>query len=305
MIEDVDELRPGPGQILVEVRAAGVNPVDTYIRSGTHAIKPPLPYTPGLDAAGLIVGVGDDVRGWERGDRVYVAGSASGTYAEQVLCSDDQVHRLPATVTFQQGAAVGVPYATAYRALFGAARARAGETVLVQGASGGVGIAAVQLARAAGLTVIGTAGTDRGRSLVADQGAHHVVDHNAPDPAAAITSLTGGRGVDIVLEMLANRNLARDVQLVAPRGRVVVVGSRGPTEINPRDVMVREATIHGVFLLGIGPDEMRRTHAALGAALESGVARPVIGRELPLADARRAHEAVLEPGSYGKTVLIP
>src|SRR5512143_2467558 len=179
-VEQVDDVRPGPGQVLVKVHAAGVNPVDTYIRTGTHSVKPSLPYTPGTDGAGVVAAVGSDARRFAPGDRVYVAGSVTGTYAEQTLCLESQVHPLPAGATFAQGAALGVPYATAYRALFQLARSKPGESVLVRGASGGVGIAAVQLARAAGLRVIGTAGSDDGKTLVRDQGAHHVLDH---DPA--------------------------------------------------------------------------------------------------------------------------
>ncbi|HVG18449.1 MAG TPA: alcohol dehydrogenase catalytic domain-containing protein, partial [Blastocatellia bacterium] len=148
-LEDVPDLKPGPGQVLVRVRAAGVNPVDTYIRAGTHAVKPALPYTPGMDAAGDVEAVGEGVTRVAIGDRVYVARTLTGAYAEQALCNESQVHPLPRHISYSQGAAVNVPYATAYRALFQRAKAVAGESVLVHGASGGVGIASVQLARAA------------------------------------------------------------------------------------------------------------------------------------------------------------
>src|SRR5437016_552126 len=140
-LEDVPELRAGPGQVLVKIHAAGVNPFDTYIRTGTYAIKPQLPYTPGADAAGVVASVGDEVKRVKAGDRLYCAGTLTGAYAEQALCLESQVHPLPSNVSFQQGAAVGVPYATAYRALFQRARALPAETVLVHGASGGVGLA--------------------------------------------------------------------------------------------------------------------------------------------------------------------
>ena len=180
VLEQAPDLRPEDGQVVVKIHAAGVNPVETYIRSGVYAIKPPLPYTPGGDGAGVVMSVGKGVSRVRAGDRVYVAGSVSGTYAEQALCLESRVHRLPDEITFAQGAAVGVPYATAYRAMFQVGKAQAGETVLVHGASGGVGIAALQLGRAAGLIMIGTAGTQRGSELVRQQGAHHVLDHNAP-----------------------------------------------------------------------------------------------------------------------------
>lgn len=130
-----------------------VNPVDTYVRAGQHSLRPRLPYTPGVDGAGVIESIGEGVKRVKPGDRVYVAGTLNGTYAEKALCSEIQVHLLAEKISFEQGAAVNVPYATAYRALFQRAIAKPGEVVLVHGASGGVGIAAVQLARAAGLTI--------------------------------------------------------------------------------------------------------------------------------------------------------
>ena len=304
-LEDVPEPRPGEGQVVVRVRAVGVNPVDTYIRSGAHAVRPALPYTPGLDAAGEVEAVGEGVARLTPGQRVYTAGSLSGTYAELALCEESQCHQLPERVSFAEGAGVFTPYATAYRALFQRARARAGETVLVHGASGGVGTAAVQLARAAGLRVIGTGGTEEGRRLVSEQGAHHVLDHRAPDYLEQLGGLTGGRGPDVILEMLANVNLNRDLEVLARGGRVVVIGSRGTVEINPRLAMARDASIHGMTLFNATPQEMAGVHAALGAGLEAGTLRPVVGRELPLSDAARAHEEVLKPGAYGKIVLIP
>ena len=305
VLEDVPDLRPAAGQVLVHIRAAGVNPVETYIRTGTYAIKPALPYTPGADGAGVILKVGEGVKRWTAGERVYTAGSVSGTYAEQALCAESQVHRLPAKVTFAQGAALGVPYATAWRALFQKAHVQPGETVLVHGASGGVGTAAVQLARAAGAVVIGTAGSDEGRSHVVAQGAHYVLDHHAGDFCDQLIKLTASRGVDVILEMLANQNLGKDLPLLARGGRVVVIGSRGPVEINPRDAMGRDATILSMVLFNAGEPDMARIHAALVAALESGAARPAVGQECPLADAPRAPEAIMKSGARGKIVLIP
>ena len=223
-LEDVPEPSPAAGQVVVRVRAVGVNPVDTYIRGGGHAIKPPLPYTPGLDAAGVVESVGEGATRLSVGQRVYVAGSLSGTYAELTLCAESQAHALPERVPFAEGAGVFTPYATAYRALFHRARAVPGETVLVHGASGGVGTAAVQLARAAGLRVVGTAGTEEGRRLVSEQGAHEVLDHGREGYLEQLTELTGGRGPDVFLEMLANVNLNHDLGVVAKRGRVVVIG---------------------------------------------------------------------------------
>jgi len=304
-LEEIADPQVGPGQILVKVKAVGVNPVDTYIRSGTYSIKPTVPYTPGSDAAGVVESVGSGVARVKVGDRVYIAGTITGAYAEKTLCNESQVHPLPSQISFVQGAAISTPYATAYRALFQRAKGVAGETVFVHGASGGVGVAAVQLARAAGLRVIGTAGTEKGRALVMEQGAHHVLDHRAPDYLKQLMTLTEGRGVDVILEMLANVNLAKDLTVLAHGGRVVVIGNRGTIEINPRDAMGRDAAILGMALFNVPERERASIHAALGAGLSNGTLRPVIGQELPLADAPKAHKAVLEPGAYGKIVLVP
>ena len=304
-LEDVPDLSPGPGEVVVKIQAAGVNPVDTYIRSGAYGVKPPLPYTPGMDAAGTVRAVGEGVASIEVGNRVYVAFSLSGTYAEEALCAEFQVHPLPDRVTYQQGAALGVPYRIAYRALFMRARARPGETVLVHGATGGVGTAAVQLARAAGLKVIGTGSTPKGRELGLEQGAHHMLDHRSPDYLDEVLSLTGGRGVDVVLEMLANINLGRDLKVLAYAGRVVVIGSRGTVEIDPRDAISRDASVLGVSLLNTSQADLAEIHAGLGARLENGTINPIVGREIPLGDAALAHHEVLAPGAYGKIVLVP
>ncbi len=304
-LEEISDLRAGPGQVVVRVKAAGVNPVDAYIRTGSYARTPSLPYTPGFDAAGVVESVGEGVAGVAAGARVYVGWSLSGTYAEQTLCAESQVHRLPEKVSFAQGAAVHVPYATAYYGLFTRAAAKAGETVLVHGASGGVGVAGVQLARAAGMRVIGTAGTEKGRAMVLEQGAHHAVDHRAPDYLRQVLALTDGRGVDVILEMLANVNLGKDLSVLAQGGRVVVIGSRGTVEIDPRLTMTRNASIVGLTLFNASEAERAVIHSGLVAGLENGTLRPVVGREMPLADAPRAHQAVMEPGAYGKIVLIP
>ena len=304
-LEEVADLAPGPGQVVVRVHAAGVNPVESYIRAGTYAMKPNLPYTPGNDGAGVVAAVGAGVIRVKVGDRVYTSGALSGTYAEQALCLEGQVHRLPDNVSFEQGGGVGVAYGTAYRGLFQRGDAKAGETVLVHGASGGVGTAAVQLARAAGITVIGTAGSDNGLKLVKEQGAHHVLNHSSEGYLDELMKLTEGRGVDLILEMLANKNLGKDLTVLAKKGRVVVIGSRGPVEINPRDAMGREADIRGLTLFATSEAESKQMHAALVAGLESGTLRPVIAQKIPLAEAARAHvEIMRHSGALGKIVLV-
>jgi NADPH2:quinone reductase len=304
-LEEVPTPQPGPGEVLVRMHAVGVNPVETYIRAGKYARLPELPYTPGNDGAGVIEQVGPDVNEFKPGDRVYTAGSVSGTYAEFALCKKEQAHPLPANVSFAQGAAMGTPYVTAYRGLLQRADAMPGETVLVHGASGGVGTAAVQLARARGLRVFGTAGSDDGMKLAREQGAHEVFDHRAADHFEQIMNATHRRGVDVIVELLANVNLGKDLTILAKAGRVAVIGSRGRVEIDPRDTMQRDADIRGMVMPNIPPKELASIHAALVAGLESGTLRPVIGKEFPLAEAAQAHRAVMQPGALGKIVLVP
>ena len=304
-LEEIPTPEPGPGQVRVRVHATGVNPYDTYMRMGTYAIKPPLPYTPGSDAAGTIESVGPGVSRVKPGDRIYTANTVSGAYAEFCVALESQVHALPDGVSFAQGAGVWVPYATAYHALRHIADARAGETVLVHGASGGVGLAALQIARPMGLTVFGSAGTERGLALVRREGAHEAFDHGEPGYQAAILTATDGRGVDVILEMLANVNLGADLKLLATNGRVIVIGSRGDVTITPRDLMTRRASVRAFTLWGTTEAEAREIHAALYTGLESGTMRPIVGRELPLAAAAQAHRDILAPGAFGKIVLIP
>jgi NADPH:quinone reductase len=304
-LADVPDPIPGPGEVVVQLHAAGVNPVDAYTRSGNYARLPELPYTPGSDGAGIIAAVGEGVRTRAVGDRVYVAalGIRNGTYAERLACPAHQAHLLPSRTSFSQGASLGVPAATAYRALVLRAHAKAGETVLVHGASGAVGNAAVQLARAHGLTVIGTAGSAEGLDAVRKAGAAHALNHHEDGYARKISDLTGGKGVDLVLEMLANVNLDRDLGLLAPKGRVVVIGNRGRVEIDPRQTMGKETAVLGTTLWATTPDEYREIHSGLQGALETGALEPLVGRELPLDRAADAHRAIVQDRAVGKLVL--
>lgn len=302
-IREVATPEAGPSQVLARIEAAGVNPVDTYIRSGQYAVKPPTPFTPGKDGAGVVEAVGTAVSGIKPGDRVYLAGSVTGTYAEFAVCEAGQVRPLPDNVSFEEGAGVFVPYATAWRGLFEKAAAMAGETVLVHGASGGVGIAAIQWAKHAGLRVVGTAGSPAGLKLVADQGADLFFDHSRPGYLQEIAAATGG--VEIVLEMLANVNLVNDFEVLKMFGRIVVIGNRGSLEFNPRLTMGKDASIHGLALFNAPPATMERIHAAIHEGLAEGYLKPVVGKKFSLEEAPAAHIEVIESKASGKIVLLP
>jgi len=301
--EEIPTPKPATGQVLVRVRAAGVNPYDTYMRAGTYPVKPPLPYTPGSDAAGVVEAVGDGVTKVKPGDRVYTASTITGAYAEYCLSLENQVRTLPASISFSQGAGIFVPYATAYHALFHEAKTRASETVLIHGASGGVGTAAIQIARTIGCTILGTAGTAKGLDLVKREGAHQTFDHTKPGYTQEIVKGTGGRGVDVILEMLANVNLSNDLKMLAIHGRVIIIGNRGEITITPRDLMARRSVARGFTLWALTEAEMNDCFAGIGAGLSNGMLRPIVAKELPLKDAPQAHVDVLAPGASGKIVL--
>ena len=304
-LHDLPDLNPAADQIKIQVKAIGVNPVDAYIRTGTYPLKPDLPYTPGLDAAGVIVSTGKDIKQFKVGDRVYILKSITGCYAEEVLCTEDQVYSLPDNVDFNAGAALGVPFSTAFYALNFRARAQPGETVLIHGASGAVGSAAIQIAKANGLRVIGTAGTEDGIELLKKEGVMAALNHNEDNYLSAISELTDGAGVDVVLEMLANVNLNADLDLLAKFGRVVIIGNRGTIEINPRSIMGKNASVLGMTLFNTSTQDLKKIHADIRAGLAAGRYHPVIQSELSLSSAAAAHELVMKGGVNGKIVLIP
>lgn len=304
-LTELDALTPGEGEVLVEIKAIGVNPVETYIRSGIFPVKPPLPYTPGTDCAGVVKAVGKNVNAFHVGDRVYTTGSVTGTYASEALCREGDVYPLSSKLTFEQGAAIGIPYATAFQALFHKARVRPGNTILIHGATGGVGIAAVQLANAAGLAVIASAGTEQGKHLVQENGAHQVIDHHDEGRFEEILKITQEHGVDYILEMLSDRNLAHDLEILAFQGKVVIIGCRGEVTINPRLLMSREASILGMTIFNADLQETHSIHAGLFAGFENGSLKPFVGREFRLEEASRAHEYILNEPAYGKLILKP
>lgn len=292
-------------EVLVEIRAAGINPVDTYIRAGTYGRLPPLPYTPGLDGAGVVVAVGPAVTDLAVGDRVYGGWPLTGTYAQVARYDRPWVYPLPPQLSFAQGACLFVPYSTAYRALFEKAQVQPGDWLLIHGATGAVGLAAVQLALQAGVRVMATGGTAAGRQLLVQQGDVLVFDHHSPTYLEAIRAASEGEGVRAIVDMLADQNLGVDLTLLAPAGRVVVVGSRGPVTVNPRDILSQESQITGVNLFSTPADRLHGLQNALYAGVTRGALQPVVRQELPLAQACQVHQRILAPGALGNWVLVP
>ena len=308
-LDAVTDPTPGPGEVVIEVRAAGVNPADTYMRNGTYAIVPELPYIPGGDAGGVVSAIGAGVREFQVGDSVFVGTALSfdltGCYAEKVKRKASEVLPLPPGVSFTAAAAFGVSYTTAHYALFERGSARAGETVFIHGASGSVVTSAIQLAKRAGLKVFGSGGTAKGLELIIKEGADHAVDHTRKGYLDEVKRLTGGKGPELILEMLANINLAADMDLAAKYGRIIVIGNRGEITINPRVAMMKELDIRGISLWNATREQVEPMMKDILAGVAAGALRPIIGREMPLAEAAAAHVVVLEPGACGKIVLIP
>eukprot|EP00239_Pterosperma_sp_CCMP1384_P000357 CAMPEP_0197849796 /NCGR_PEP_ID=MMETSP1438-20131217/13249_1 /TAXON_ID=1461541 /ORGANISM="Pterosperma sp., Strain CCMP1384" /LENGTH=358 /DNA_ID=CAMNT_0043462635 /DNA_START=280 /DNA_END=1356 /DNA_ORIENTATION=- len=316
-VQQVNIPPPGVDEVRVRIGAAGINPSDTYVVLGPQGpyagtkLVPPLPFTPGKDAAGVVEAVGamsaTGTPTLSVGDRVYICGSITGTQAEVALCKINQVYPLPDNITLQQGACIGVPCATAYKALVQRGAAKSGETVLVHGASGAVGLAAVQLAVSMGCKVVGTAGTPEGEEAVRQAGANAVVNHKQEgylQAAKSILTPPGAAneeaGFDLCLEMMASANLANDLTVMKRHGRVAIIGSKAvPIAINPRATMPLELDIRGVFLGNSTPDEITEIHRQLYKAMECGYLKPVVGMELPLEEAAKAHVEVMTPSSGG------
>lgn len=294
----------GEDEVLVKVAAAGVNPVDTYIRSGNYGNLPVLPYIPGHDICGTIIECGGSVERFREGDRVCSFRTIGGAYAEYAAVKENHLLKLSDGYDLGKGAAVGTPFLTAYRALFHNASVKPGQRILIHGASGGVGIPAVQMAVAHGMTVYGTAGTEEGMNLVKKMGAKYVFNHRKEGYGNDIKNVSRGEGMDVIVEMLSNVNLARDLDLVAKHGTILVVGCRDVIEINPRLLMVKESRIQGVMLNAATDEELRESALFIEAGLRSGVLNPVLGPKYSLNDVQQAHEDIIHSlGSKGKMVL--
>ncbi|WP_124067108.1 NADPH:quinone reductase [Clostridium sp. E02] len=305
---EIDEPIPSENEVRVRLYAAGVNPNETYVRTGTYSFYvPELPCTLGFDGAGVVDALGENVNHLRIGDRVFVAALLArhntGTYAEKVVCDANSVYKLHESVSFQEGASLGIPALAAYRGLFHRAKIKPGETVLIHGASGGVGIFAVQMASSIGANVIGTANTDVGKGLVLAAGAKYAINHLTENTVCEILALTNNKGPDVIFESLANINLVTDLRVIAKYGRIVIVGNRGSLKFEPRLAMIKEADILGMALVNAPDHEYKESLYAIEGFLKSGILRPQIGTVFKLKDARDAHEQIISKNAMGKIIL--
>ena len=306
---EIDEPYPNEDEVKVKVFVTGLNPSEAYTITGTYGYNVPnLPYVPGYDATGIIEEVGSSVNHFKKGDRVFLSAFSAerntGTYAEKVVTDAKNVFRLPDNISFKEGAALGIPVFTAYKAIFLKANVRAGETVLVHGASGSVGSMAVQMAKAIGATVIGTSSTEEGRQTILDLGADHAMDHISEDNKEEVLNITNEQGPDVIIEMLANANLETDMQVIVKYGRIIIVGSRDTIEVNPRNLMTSEAIVTGMTFTYPTQKEMKEMQYGVNALLEIGAIRSLIGNEFTLDEPVEAHKSLMESSGNGRTIFV-
>jgi NADPH2:quinone reductase len=307
--EEVPTPSLGPGQVLVRVVASSVNSVDAAVRRGDFTTPKKLPKIIGSDGAGVVETLGPRVAGIRTGDEVFFQGlgiGSEGSYAEYAVVAAEQCVPKPQSLSFAESAAMGLVFPTAHYALVRIGKLHEGETVLVQGASGGVGTASVQLAKALGARVLATVRSEGAAQPVRDLGADEVIVATASDVGAEVARLTDGRGVDLIHELVVSENLAADVSMVAKRGRIVCTG-QGP---RPEAVVpIGAALSKDAALLFMSTNNAGRAGVAeimreIASLAEKRKIRPVIWKTLPLAEARTAHE-LLAQHHVGKIVLVP
>lgn len=297
-----------PEEILIRVEAAGINPVDTYLREGFFAQLPPLPLILGKEVAGTVAAIGSNVThnpyNLKVGDRVYCMLPNNGGYAQYVASIPENVIPLPDKLTYSQGACLYVTYYTAYRALILRAKMKRNETVLIHGASGGVGTAAIQLAKHYGAFVAATAGSDAGIELCKSLGADYTINHRRDDHLQVAKRELGDRGFDIIFENVAHVFLGEDGHVLAPEGRIAIVGCKGSIEIAPRTLMVSEGAMIGVSLFLMTPENMDECTRVILQGIEDGWIKPVIEKEYTFHEARQAHHDMQKKsGKLGKLVF--
>jgi len=306
-VEDVPALHAGPGQVLVAVHACGVNFPDTLIIQGQYQFKPPFPFSPGAEVAGLVMEVGSGVTGFQAGDRV-IAATTWGGYAQQALAQADRVTHMPDGMDFQTGAAFLLTYGTSHHALKDRGQLQAGETVLVLGAAGGVGLAAVEIAKAMGAKVIAAASSEEKLVVCREHGADETINYSSEDLRERIKALTNGRGVDVVYDPVGGDLTEPALRSMAWRGRFLVVGFAAGTIPNiPLNLpLLKGCAVLGVFLGAFMRNEPQRYASELQELLgwmAEGKLRPHVCAVYPLERASDAMYDLMNRKVTGKVVL--
>jgi NADPH2:quinone reductase len=300
---------PGPGEVAVEVRAAGVNFPDVLTVQGKYQVKPPLPFTPGFECAGVVRAVGPGVDAWRPGDRV-IACTRVGAFADQVLAPVATLAAMPDGMPFDVAASITITYGTAHHALADRGALQAGETLLVLGAAGGVGLASVELGKALGARVIAAAAGPDKLAVCHAHGADALIDYEREDLREAVKAATEGRGPDVILDPVGGRFSEPALRSIAWRGRHLVVGfANGAIPQLPWNLMLlKGAAVVGVFWGDFQRKEPRAHAAAMGEMMGwmmEGKLRPLVSRRYPLADTARALEDMAARWVTGKIVIVP
>ena len=308
-VREVPTPKPGPGEVLVRVKAASVNFPDLLMTRGEYQFKPPLPFTPGLDLSGEIAELGEGVGGWKVGDAI-VGGARLGGFAEYAVLSAEALKPKPERLTFAQGAAYGAAYLTAYVALVRRAQVQPGEWVLVHGSAGGVGLAAVDLARVLGAKVIATSASDEKLKVIADEYAPDATVNVTGGFRERVKEITGGRGADVIYDPVGGDVFDESIRCIAFDGRLLVIGftsGRIPT------LPVNMPLIKGFSVMGVRageygrqfPDKGRENADAVWALANEGKIRPRVHAELPLDQWREAFDLLADRKVIGKAVIVP
>jgi NADPH2:quinone reductase len=304
---EVPKPEPKPGWVLIKNHAIGINFADTLFRQGQYLMRPNLPDTPGLEAAGVIEAVGPGVTHLTPGMRVAAIGTK--TYAEYCVVSASQVMPLPDFVSFVEGAAFPIQVLTAYHMLHTAHQVTPGQTVLVHSAAGGVGIVAVQIAKAAGARVIGTVSSDGKADLVKQYGAEAVINYATQDFAEEVGKLTGGKGVDVILDAVGKPTLEKGLRCLAPFGHLILYSRAGgvPEPLNLMTLFQKSLKVSGFVLYTVSamPEKHREGIEKSFQLMREGKLKVLIGKTFPLAEAAAAHRHMESRQSTGKLVLIP
>ncbi len=305
----IDEPTPNANEVKIKLYTTGLNPNESYTITGNYAaFVPELPYVPGFDGAGIVEEVGPEVQNLKVGDRVFISGYKAkrntGTYAEKVVVDTEHVYHLPDKLSMDEGAALGIPMFTAYRALFQRADIKLGEYVLIHGASGAVGSLAIQMAKAVGAIVIGTSSTKEGRKQIIEMGADFAFNHLSEDNKRNFLRATDQRGPDVIIEMLANENLEMDMQIIADNGRIVIVGSRDSIEITPRHLMGNEALVTAASVARMTLEDKEEALHVIMNFIENDAIKPLIGKKFTLDDPAKAHKEMMEGSGNGRTVFV-
>jgi NADPH2:quinone reductase len=308
-IEEVEIAPPGEGEVLVRVKAASVNFPDLLMTRGEYQFKPPLPFSPGLDLSGEIAELGEGVSGWKVGDAV-VGGARLGGFAEYAVLSAEALKPKPERLTFAQAAAYGAAYLTAYVALVRRAQLQPGEWVLVHGAAGGVGLAAVDLAKVLGARVIAASASDEKLKVIANEYAPDATVNVTGGFRERVKEITGGKGADVIYDPVGGDIFDESVRCIAFDGRLLVIGftsGRIPT-ISVNMPLIKGFSVMGVRAGEYGrqfPAKGRENNEAIWALAQAGLVKPRVDAEYPLADWRAAFDSLADRKVIGKTIIRP